>query len=270
MPQSPSEGLYSPNPGDPLTKSIHSAAWLKALVRAATGRGQGVVPQYDPDNSIELLTPVVDSLKVAVPAFSVIGAVGADYGSLTSEPTAYMQGTLERSSLLFYTRHDCPVEADSLQGFPFLPGVPVRVRMDPEAASVTYAEGIKVGRPISSDSVKRGHHGLILVSPPFTPDATNYFAWVILDTNPNPDLCVILNAALPAASSSKTGATHCLAAICEWDFEEEKYIETGETETVWNHSETVDHGIDTFGEARFKDGHYWFFGDCDAMADRGD
>lgn len=263
------EGLSAPKPGDPASKSIHSAAWLRQLVRAATGRGQGTIPQYDPDGSIELLTPVVDSAKVAVPAFSVIGAVGADYGSLSFEPTPYMQGTLGRSSLLFYTRHDCPVEARSVQGFPFLPGIPVRIRMDPEVASVTYAEGTKIGRPDGQDTLKRGHRGLVLVSPPFTPDSSNYFAWVVLDTNPNADLCVILDGALAAASNSKTGATKTTATICEWDFDLEDYVETDETEEVFNHSESIDHAIDTFGVAKYQDGHYWFKGDCDAMAERG-
>lgn len=37
---------------------------------------------------------------------------------------------------------------------------------------------------------------------------------------------------------------------------------------VWNHSESSEHAVDTFGVARFIDGHWWFFGDCEPMADR--
>ena len=261
------EGLSAPKPGDPASKSIHSAAWLRQLVRAATGRGQGTIPQYDPDGSIELLTPVVDSAKVAVPAFSVIGAVGADYGSLSFEPTPYMQGTLGRSSLLFYTRHDAPAEADSLQGFPFLPGIPVRVRVHEEAATKDYyVPGISVGRQSGQDKVRAGMPGLVLVSPPFTPDETNYYAWVMLSTEPN--ACVILDEPLGAATNSKTGATHCQATFCVWSPTLEDYIETDTTDEVWNHSESTSYEEDTFGLANAKDDHFWFAGDCAAMAAR--
>ncbi len=84
-----------------------------------------------------------------------------------------------------------------------------------------------------------------------------------------PDRCVILDAALAAASNSKTGATSCLATVCEWSVEDEEYTETETQLTVWNHSESTDHAINTFGLARQIDGHLWFFGDCDAMASRG-
>ena len=85
-----------------------------------------------------------------------------------------------------------------------------------------------------------------------------------------PARCVIINAALPAASDSKTGATKCQATICRWAAEDEEYIETDPAEEieVWNHSEETDYEIDTFGKAEFIDGHYWFFGDCGPMANR--
>jgi len=79
---------------------------------------------------------------------------------------------------------------------------------------------------------------------------------------------VILDAALAAATHSLTGATSCLATVCQWSVEDEEYIKTDEQVKVWNHDETVDHAIDTFGAAVPIDGHYWFQGSCDAMADR--
>lgn len=80
---------------------------------------------------------------------------------------------------------------------------------------------------------------------------------------------VILDGALAAATHSLTGATNCLATVCQWSVEDEEYIETDEQVKVWNHDETVDHAIDTFGVAVPIDGHYWFQGSCDAMIDRG-
>jgi len=82
------------------------------------------------------------------------------------------------------------------------------------------------------------------------------------------DLCVILDAALAAATDSKTGGSSCDAAICTWSNEDQEYTESGRTITVWNHSESTDHAIDTFGYARWVDGHWVFFGDCDAMGAR--
>jgi hypothetical protein len=77
---------------------------------------------------------------------------------------------------------------------------------------------------------------------------------------------VILDAALPAASNAKTGATFALATVLEWDGA--NYTETDEQETVWNHSESTSYGINTFGKIEEIDGHFWFFGDCRAMAPR--
>jgi hypothetical protein len=73
----------------------------------------------------------------------------------------------------------------------------------------------------------------------------------------------ILDADLPVATNSKTGATSCLATICRWSVADQEYIETSKQITVWNHSETTSHTEDTFGEARIVDGHWWFFGDCE-------
>jgi hypothetical protein len=84
-----------------------------------------------------------------------------------------------------------------------------------------------------------------------------------------PEFAVILDADLPAASNSLRGGTHCLATVCRWSMSQKKYVETEKQIEVWNHSETLSHQTNTFGDARMKDGHYWFFGDCEPMADRG-
>lgn len=85
-----------------------------------------------------------------------------------------------------------------------------------------------------------------------------------------PERAVILDAALPAATNSKTGASSGLATIQRWSVTDEEYVETESQLTVWNHSESTSHAVDTFGTCRFIDGHYWFFGDCEAMASRED
>lgn len=79
---------------------------------------------------------------------------------------------------------------------------------------------------------------------------------------------VILDADLPAATNAKTGASSCLATVCEWDSGVNDYIETARQETVWNHAEATSHAQDTFGFARFIDSHWHFFGDCSPMAAR--
>lgn len=84
-----------------------------------------------------------------------------------------------------------------------------------------------------------------------------------------PEFAVILDADLPAATHSLTGATHCLATVCRWSTSQQKYVETDKQIEVWNHAEATAHVVDTFGLARTIDGHYWFFGDCEPMADRG-
>lgn len=83
-----------------------------------------------------------------------------------------------------------------------------------------------------------------------------------------PDVAVILDAALGVASHALTGATHCLATRCIWSPVDEEYTETTEQLTVWNHSEAQDYDANTFGLARWIDGHWYFMGDCAAMAAR--
>jgi hypothetical protein len=75
---------------------------------------------------------------------------------------------------------------------------------------------------------------------------------------------VILDDDLPAAMHALTGASSCLATICRWSMTDEQYTE-GQQITVWNHSEATSHVANTFGYARFIDGHYHFFGDCHPM-----
>ena len=80
------------------------------------------------------------------------------------------------------------------------------------------------------------------------------------------EYAVILDDALAVATNSKTGATSCLATVCVWDASINDYVETATQKTVWNHSESTEYAIDTFGSARTIDGHLWFFGDCAPMA----
>lgn len=84
----------------------------------------------------------------------------------------------------------------------------------------------------------------------------------------NGSFAVILDDDLPAASHALTGATSCLATVCDWSTTDEEYTETARQITVWNHSENANHSVDTFGYARLIDGHWHFFGDCHAMAAR--
>ena len=79
---------------------------------------------------------------------------------------------------------------------------------------------------------------------------------------------VILDGALAAATNSKLGASSVQATILTWNAETNEYEESPEQVLVWNHSEHTSHGANTFGVAKHIDGHYWFFGDCDPMADR--
>jgi hypothetical protein len=78
----------------------------------------------------------------------------------------------------------------------------------------------------------------------------------------------ILDAALAVATHSLTGATSCLATLCEWSTEENKYTETDQQETVWNHSESDSYETDTFGFGFKIDAHWVFMGDCGPMASR--
>lgn len=79
---------------------------------------------------------------------------------------------------------------------------------------------------------------------------------------------VILDAALDVATHSLTGATSALATRCIWSSVDEEYSETEQQLTVWNHSESDSYEADTFGQAVWIDGHWWFMGDCGPMASR--
>lgn len=85
-----------------------------------------------------------------------------------------------------------------------------------------------------------------------------------------PELVVILDEDLDAAESSLT-PTMVEATVCVWNpdaGENGEYEQTERTEDVFNHSEATEHEQDTFGVARWIDGHYWFFGDCEPMSER--
>lgn len=84
------------------------------------------------------------------------------------------------------------------------------------------------------------------------------------------DRVVILDAELEAATNAKTGASSCLATVCYWSVANEEFTESDPLQqiTVWNHSESTAHAIDTFGIARWICGHWMFFGDCGPMAAR--
>jgi hypothetical protein len=85
-----------------------------------------------------------------------------------------------------------------------------------------------------------------------------------------PTRCVVLDEELEAAENSMRSPTSCLATVLTWSTTDEEYTETDPARqiTVWNHSETTNYEIDTFGTAEFIDGHWWFFGDCAAMSER--
>lgn len=102
----------------------------------------------------------------------------------------------------------------------------------------------------------------------YAPESTGEQTCVVRFAGGPRERIVILDAALPAALNSKTGATSALATICNWNDSTEEYSESSEQLTVWNHSESANHAADTFGSARFIDNHWLFFGDCEAMASR--
>ena len=79
-----------------------------------------------------------------------------------------------------------------------------------------------------------------------------------------------MDEALAVATDSKTGATSGLATLCDWSVEDTEFSESDPVRqiTVYNHSESTAHAVDTFGVARWIQGHWWFFGDCAAMAAR--
>ena len=113
--------------------------------------------------------------------------------------------------------------------------------------------------------------GVELLFAPAIPDEEEYpqeLDCVVRFADQHTMLAVILDAALPAATHALTGGESCLATICEWSTVDEEFTETENQVTVWNHSESKSYDDDTFGIAKFIQGHWLFFGDCDGMADR--
>ena len=102
----------------------------------------------------------------------------------------------------------------------------------------------------------------------YAPSGTGEKTCVVRFSNGYQEHAVILDANLAAASHALTGASSCLATVCAWDPGVSDYIETARQITVWNHAEATSHVTDTFGIARWIDGHWHFFGDCDPMAAR--
>lgn len=90
-----------------------------------------------------------------------------------------------------------------------------------------------------------------------------------------PPRACILNEALPPATHALQ-PTKAKATLVRWDATAEQYREFEDDPlnpdagklTVFNHSENSNHGANTFGAALLIDGHYWFIGDCSAMATR--
>jgi hypothetical protein len=90
-------------------------------------------------------------------------------------------------------------------------------------------------------------------------------------TGTQPPIAVILDAALGVATHALTGATSAMATRCDWSVSDEEYTEAPDSVPqvkVWNHSETDEYEINTFGKAEWIDGHWWFMGDCGPMASR--
>jgi hypothetical protein len=91
------------------------------------------------------------------------------------------------------------------------------------------------------------------------------------------ELVVILDEDIDSAGNSREGENG-RATVQWWNPDNNRFEPLEDTtgrETpyaidveVWNHSESTDHLEDTFGEAKFKHDHFWFFGDCDPMAVR--
>jgi len=90
-------------------------------------------------------------------------------------------------------------------------------------------------------------------------------------TGTQPPIAVILDAALGVATHSRTGATSCAATRLDYSVTSGQYTEANASVpkiTVWNHSESDEYEINTFGKAEWIDGHWWFMGDCGPMASR--
>ncbi len=90
-------------------------------------------------------------------------------------------------------------------------------------------------------------------------------------TGTQPPIAVILDAALGVATHSRTGATSCAATRLDYSVTSGQYTEANASVpkiTVWNHSESDEYALNTFGKAEWIDGHWWFMGDCGPMASR--
>jgi len=192
--KSQSGSLRVPAKGEPLSSSVHSAQWLGKLVASATGRANYNMDVAPNPPSIDLLTPKVNGSKIAVPAWSVIGAVGATPGSPTTEPVSgHMQGNVGRCQYLFYTTTDHTTAVDRIVAYPFLPGVAVRVRA---AAATTrpYFPGSPVGRAVGATTIAPDEGGLILLNKPYNSGGT-WYAYVMLDTVNDWDAFIVKPAA---------------------------------------------------------------------------
>lgn len=90
-----------------------------------------------------------------------------------------------------------------------------------------------------------------------------------------PIRAVVLNEALPPATHGFQ-PTKAKAGLLQWDAVRETYREVADNFdfigptaiTVFNHSENSTHSVNTMGLAIPCDGHYWFLGDCSALATR--
>ena len=101
----------------------------------------------------------------------------------------------------------------------------------------------------------------------FAPDGTGEKTCVVRFGGVIGRLAVILDADLPAATNSLTGATSCLATVCGRTSTAGALAE-GRQVTVWNHSEKANHKANTFGYGDPVAGELHFTGDCDPMASR--
>ena len=122
--------------------------------------------------------------------------------------------------------------------------------------------------PVPQTTVKiRNLTGAVLSSDSYCV-ATPVSRWGLCVSSHRGDHAVILDASLPAATHALTGAASALATVCRWSVDDEEYTETEIQIEVWNHSESKDYADDTFGVAKYIDNHWFFFGDCGAMAAR--
>lgn len=244
------DSLRMPDKGDPLSDSVHSAAWMKALVQAAIGRSTTGGAQKNADQFLEL-----EHYSGTLPALSVVGAIGATYPvSPASEPyRPYMKAHLGRSQLTLYTREDYTSANTRLIAYPFMANSPVRVKVAATGAD-TYVTGMPIGRLPGQISIKAGGGGLLLASLPYTPDSgANYYCWVL------PDLenrwKVRYKQPIPVATNAETSPSTGLAYV-------DLLLSTGNLTTsllevtVTNRSTTTSFSEDEFGEIAWMQGEW--------------